>query len=161
MDIPHDLSGRVEATCQWLESGTSVFTTDMAHDIRARIAELEHILKQTTGQREYAATQRAEQAEAILLGEDVTVAAYQNMQAALAEAQVRAAGWELSWQKADKAAEQAEAHAADCQRLVTAAEDDIDALRLLNREYRQDRDKAEAEVARLRKLFGMAERGTK
>ena len=41
MDIPHDLSGRVEATCQWLESGTSVFTTDMAHDIRARIAELE------------------------------------------------------------------------------------------------------------------------
>ena len=55
----------------------------------------------------------------------------------------------------------AEAHAADCKRLVTAAEDDIDALRLLNREYRQDRDKAEAEVARLRKLFGMAERGTK
>ena len=41
MDIPHDLSGRVEATCKWLESGTSVFTTDMAHDIRARISELE------------------------------------------------------------------------------------------------------------------------
>jgi chromosome segregation ATPase len=44
----------------------------------------------------------------------------------------------------------AEAHAADCKRLVTAAEDDIDALRLLNREYRQDRDKAEAELAALR-----------
>jgi len=44
MDIPHDLSGRVEATCKWLESGTSVFTTDMAHDIRARIAELEAAL---------------------------------------------------------------------------------------------------------------------
>ena len=50
MDIPHDLSGRVEATCKWLESGTSVFTTDMAHDIRARIAELE---AEATADRQY------------------------------------------------------------------------------------------------------------
>jgi len=41
MDTPHDLAGRVEATCKWLESGTSVLTTDMAHDIRVRISELE------------------------------------------------------------------------------------------------------------------------
>jgi len=41
-------------------------------------------------------------------------------------------------------------HAADCKRLVTSCEDDIDALRLLNHEYRQDRDKAEAELAALK-----------
>jgi len=50
MNIPHDLPSRVEATCQWLESGTSVFTTDMAHDIRARIAELE---AKATADRQY------------------------------------------------------------------------------------------------------------
>jgi len=33
MDIPHDLSGRVEATCKWLESGTSVFTVDAARSV--------------------------------------------------------------------------------------------------------------------------------
>jgi len=68
-----------------------------------------------------------------------------------------------------------EAHTADCKRLVTACEDDIDMLRLRCREREAERDrarygldrqtkradKAEAEVARLRKLFGMAERGTK
>ena len=72
MDIPHDLSGRVEATCKWLESGTSVFTTDMAHDIRARIAELEaKVASSLTEQRRLLADARAwrktsEQAEAAL-----------------------------------------------------------------------------------------------
>ena len=55
----------------------------------ARIAALEAVLKQTTGQREYAATQRADKAEA---------------------------------------------HAADCKRLVTACENDLDAERMKRRE---------------------------
>jgi chromosome segregation ATPase len=78
-------------------------------------------------------------------------------------------------------AEQAESHAADCKRLVTACENDLDAERMKRREletetaryehlYEAERrvriamdkraEQAEAEVARLRKLFGMAERGT-
>ena len=51
MGIAHDLAGRVEATCKWLESGTSILTTDMAHDIRARIAELEAEVAALTGRR--------------------------------------------------------------------------------------------------------------
>ena len=137
MDIPHDLSGRVEATCKWLESGTSVFTTDMAHDIRARIAELEasladesarveefrSTLAETRKQRD-AILARAEQAEAILLGEDVTVAAYRNMQAALAQREAerdkvvsvlaRALAAKLDQQNG---AEQAEAELAEVQAL--------------------------------------------
>jgi len=79
------------------------------------------------------------------------------------------------------AKQQAESHAADCKRLVTACENDLDAERMKRREletetaryehlYEAERrvriamdkraEQAEAEVARLRKLFGMAERGT-
>ena len=50
---------------------------------------------------------------------------------------------------ADRRIAALETHAADCKRLVTACEDDIDALRLLNREYKADRDKAETELDRI------------
>jgi len=62
---------------------------ELCRERDARIAALEAVLKQTTGQREYAATQRADKAEA---------------------------------------------HAADCKRLVTACEEDIDAERMKRRE---------------------------
>ena len=110
-------------------------------DESARVEEFRSTLAETRKQRD-AILARAEQAEV-----------------ATAKT-VIAAGYQMEKENLQRA-ERAEAHAADCKRLVTSCEDDIDALRLLNREYRQDRDKAEAEVARLRKLFGMAERGTK